>query len=450
MKSLPILFVILVLLTVGTVEAQFTIKDTFLEVTGVSNQGLVAGYEAQGGPYFIWNADAGTTAQIGGIAPGNGVGGQAGFSDEGDYLSGTSQGSVSAEMSRYDTHAQQWVPLGSLGFIVDNSMSGGYAISGDGNTVVGNSWADPLLSGGVFCTHAVAWSSAEGLMDLGSMFASTGRSARANAVSYDGSVVVGWQDFNGPWKSAVWRKNPSGGYLPNEYLLIDPNGNPNDEFNQLGECSAVSADGKWIGGYGDYANNYEPWIWSESTGVINLGTLAVGAQGYVTGMNADATVVVGWFSQGMWDPNIPFIWTPADGLMDLNTYFTNVLGFNLGTSRVYVPSRLSANGQFLAGWGIDESSFMFFSFRAKLFTVGMNHAKPTCQLNLYPNPAHQQVLIKNVGNAKFTLSTLEGSLLESKEVIGDCIFNLSGYKAGIYVVTQQTAKHTLTSKLVVY
>jgi hypothetical protein len=287
-------------------------------------------------------------------------------------------------------------------------------------------------------------------MDLGSMFASTGRSARANAVSFDGSVVVGWQDFNGPWKSAVWRKNPSGGYLPNEYLLIDPNGNPNDEFNQLGECSTVSADGKWIGGYGDYANNYEPWIWSEATGVINLGTLAVGAQGYVTGMNADASVVIGYFSQGMWDPNIPFIWTPADGLMDLNNYFSTVLGFNLGTSRVYVPSRLSGNGQYLAGWGIDESSFMFFTYRAKLFTVGMNPIEESRELSVYPNPAHQKVWIKNEGKARFILSTLEGSRLESREVYGDCSFDLMGYKAGVYVVTKQTALQTLTSKLIIY
>lgn len=214
--------------------AQFVAVESLLEVTGVSNQGLVVGYESFNGPYMIWDAEAGVFTDIGGIAPGNGVGGQATFSDAGDYLSGTCVGSVSAEMSRYNVQSQQWVPLGNLGFIIENASSGGYAISGDGNTVVGNSWADTNVSGGVSYTHAVAWSEAEGLMDLGSLFAPQGRSSRANAANYDGSVVVGWQDYNGPWKSAVWRKNPSGGYYPNEYLLIDPNGNPNDEYNQLG------------------------------------------------------------------------------------------------------------------------------------------------------------------------------------------------------------------------
>lgn len=61
-----------------------------------------------------------------------------------------------------------------------------------------------------------------------------------------------------------------------------------DEFNQMGECSAISADGVWIGGYGDYANNHQPWIWSIDWGVINLGTLPNTGNGYVSAMSADA------------------------------------------------------------------------------------------------------------------------------------------------------------------
>lgn len=90
-------------------------------------------------------------------------------------------------------------------------------------------------------------------------------------------------------------KNPAGGYFPNEYILIDTAGNPNDEYNQIGECSAVSADGNWIGGYGDFANNNEPWIWSRDSGVINLGTFPGLGNGYVSGISADGSIVVGWF-----------------------------------------------------------------------------------------------------------------------------------------------------------
>ena len=82
--------------------------------------------------------------------------------------------------------------------------------------------------------HGVAYNAAEGIMDLGTINA--GASTRANAVSDDGSIVVGWQDLNGPWKAAVWHKDPNGGYQPNTYILIDPSGSATDEFNQAGSA----------------------------------------------------------------------------------------------------------------------------------------------------------------------------------------------------------------------
>jgi len=278
-----ILLISLLSFNVNFLFAQFLVENSFFQPTGVSDVGLVAGYSAQAGPYQIWNPDSATVTDIGGVAPGQGVGGQARFSTGGNFISGTSIGSSVPELSRYSLLTGQWTALGSLGFMVDSTLSGGFGISGDGNTVVGLSWAD--TTGGLAYAHAIAYNATEGIMDLGSLF--FGRSTRANAVSDDGSVVVGWQDFNGPWKSAVWRKNPAGGYFANEYILIDTTANPNDEYNQMGECSSVSADGKWIGGYGDYANANQPWIWCEDSGVINLGVLPLTGNGYVSGMTAD-------------------------------------------------------------------------------------------------------------------------------------------------------------------
>lgn len=228
--------------SVNFISAQFVVKDETFSANSVSNQGKVSGYATQAGPYGIWLPDSGNViTDIGGIAPGNGVGGQARFSTDGNFVCGTSMGTNGPEMSKYNRATNQWTTVGSLGFSVDGNVSGGFAISGDGNTVAGLSWAD--TTGGHAYAHAVAYNAIEGLMDLGSLFDSTAQSTRANATNYDGSVVVGWQDFNGPWKSAVWRKNPAGGYFANEYILIDAAGNPNDDYNQMGECSAVSADG---------------------------------------------------------------------------------------------------------------------------------------------------------------------------------------------------------------
>jgi hypothetical protein len=449
MKHKYLLSFCLLLFEVGFLQAQFTVKPTFFETTGVSNQGMVVGYEGWSGPYSLWDADLNTTQVIGGLAPGNGVGGQARFSDDGNFLSGTSMGLMGPELSRYNVATQTWTPLGSLGFAVDSTVSAGFCISGDGQTVVGNTWAD--TTGGHAYTHGGAWSQAEGFLDLGSMHSNIWASARANAVNHDGSVVVGLQDFNGPWKSAVWRKNPAGGYFPNTYLLVDTTVSASDEFNQLGECSAISADGNWIGGHGDFANNNEPWIWSAATGVINLGTLSPGAQGYVSGINADGSVVVGRFNLGPWGPQLPFIWTPWTGLQNLNTYLNDSLGIATGTSRIYSANCMSADGRYLAGYGVDDSTFAFFTYRATLpLMVNVQPVAAPQILRCYPNPATDRITVENIGESALKVYSAEGREILATSLHGNQSVDVSAYPAGLYLIAleNQASGKTMRGKFI--
>lgn len=259
------------------------------------------------------------------------------------------------EQSMYNVANAEWTVMGSFGYSIDGSKSSGYNISDDGTTVVGGAYTLKVQGEPGAPYHATAWTAADGLIDLGSLFASTNRNTRANAVNGDGSVIVGWQDFNGPWKSAVWRKDANGHYLPNVYLLVDPNGDPNNEFNQLGECQAVSEDGTWIAGDGDYANNNEPWRWSETSGYESLGTLAPGASGHVTGMSADGSIIIGFFIIDPWTPNIPFIWTEATGMVEFNSFVTGTLGYTMDASPIWSVNGLSANGKYISGWGYDPT-----------------------------------------------------------------------------------------------
>jgi hypothetical protein len=154
MKTRIICTISLCLFSVNFLSAQFIAKDTTYSCNSVTNEGKVSGYSFQGGPYSVWLPDSGNVINnIGGVAPGFGVGGQARFSTNGLYLCGTENGPLGAEMARYNYLTGQWTNLGSLGFPVGIAMSGGYAISGDGNTVVGNSWAD--TTGGFAYTDAV-------------------------------------------------------------------------------------------------------------------------------------------------------------------------------------------------------------------------------------------------------------------------------------------------------
>ena len=446
MKQKLLLLTSVLTLCANLISAQYIVKDETFSPNSVSNQGKVSGYATQAGPYAIWLPDSGNVIiDIGGIAPGNGVGGQARFSTDGNFLCGTSIGTNGAEMSRYNRATNQWTPVGSLGFTVDGNVSGGFAISGDGLTVAGNSWAD--TAGGLAFAHAVAYNASEGLLDLGTINA--GKSTRANAVSFDGSVVVGWQDFNGPWKSAVWRKNPAGGYYPNQYILIDTAGSATDEYNQIGECSAVSADGKWIGGYGDYANSNQPWIWSKDSGVINLGALPNTGNGYVSSMTADGSIVVGWFDGQLFgDPQIPFIWTRTGGLRELNEYIHNVLGDSTDTHQAYTADCISPNGKYIAGYGVDNNASIYFVYRVSLtLATGLQNTTAD-NIKVYPNPTSNFITINNATKAELTISSMDGKLVYKNEISGNYTFDFSGYATGIYSLTLKSGNSVFTQKII--
>jgi hypothetical protein len=450
MKNKFIYSISLFLFSTNLLYAQFVSKDTIFSCNSVSNEGKVAGYCIQGGPYSVWLPDSGNVINdIGGVAPGFGVGGQARFSTDGLYVSGTDNGPQGAEMARYNYITQQWTTLGSLGFPVGTSFSGGFSISGDGNTVVGNSWAD--TTGGYAYTDAVAYNAVEGVMDLGTLFPVDGKSTRANAANYDGTVVVGWQDFNGPWKSAVWRKNPAGGYFPNEYILLDTLGSATDEFNQMGECSAVSADGVWIGGYGDYANNYQPWIWSSDSGVINLGNLPLTGNGYVSGMSADASVVVGWFDGQLFgDPQTPFIWTRDGGLQDLNYYVNSVLGYNTGTKQMSSAECISPDGNYIAGYGIDNFTFNYFSYRLKIGngTTGLQSTSENNNVKIYPSPSSGIFTVECAEKGLMTIRSIDGKVVLRSNFTQKQTVDISKYESGLYTVVLESENSFYVKKII--
>jgi Secretion system C-terminal sorting domain len=326
------LILILLLLPLHSVFGQFLTKPSYFETTGVSNQGLVVGYEGWAGPYSIWNPDLSTTEVIGGLAPGNGVGGQARFSDSGNFLSGTSYGVLGPEMSLYNHFNQIWTPVGSLGFTVDSTASGGYCISGDGNTVVGNAWADTM--GGHAYTHAVAWNATEGLIDLGSLHANVFASVRANAVNGDGSVVVG-------------------------RLRIGP-----------------------------------------------------------------------------FDPEIPFIWTPWMGMLDLNAYLNDSLGIATAPLRIYSANCMSADGRYLAGYAVHDSTFQYHAYRVSL-PLMVNVASPSEEaiVQIYPNPSTDHITVQHRGPGILQVHHLAGQVLMTQSISGDAVLDVSRFAAGIYGVT---------------
>ncbi|MFI4883535.1 MAG: hypothetical protein ACIAQU_13220, partial [Phycisphaerales bacterium JB064] len=313
----------------------------------ISNTGVASGSSGFGTQYFMWTAATGSI-QIGGVSPGDGVGGQGKISADGLFISGTTFNAAQGwhEMSRYDVAAGEWSGFGmipDIGRQVDAEVSSGWAISGDGRHVVGLGWT----SLGTVDTHVMKWSEGVGVTDIGTM--AEGQSARANAVSHDGSVIAGWQDGpTGFRQGSVWVDGV-------QELVFNDMGDP------VSEASDVSDNGVWATGFGvgGFFSPGTAWRYNiETDTYLTIPQLAVGAERSATGaaINADGTLIGG----GTW-PLGPasfgrgFIWQEGVGTMPVADFLDSKgVSYPAGYSFAFV-SAISPDGNWIAGWGNDGS-----------------------------------------------------------------------------------------------
>ncbi|MFI4853639.1 MAG: hypothetical protein ACIAQF_01515 [Phycisphaerales bacterium JB065] len=304
--------------------------------TGISDGGAVVGDNNNTGQYFLWTLQSGMM-DIGGQVAGQGIGGSSDISDDGLFVGGTVLNSVTGvyEFGRYDINAGTWTPLGGLGAVSGVETSSGWAISGDGSSVVGLGW---VTSGGA---HAVQWKDGEGVSDLGSTVED--RSSRANGVNSDGSVVVGWQDGAGR-QGAVWIDGV-------QELIFRTNG------TAAQEAYKVTDDGEWVIGI-DVAGIVgvaDFWRYSTSTGTYeNLGNLATGGQSRAAGnaITDDGSIIAG----GTWGLGpatfgTAIIWTAETGTIRFGDWLSSKgVDFDEGYNFAFVTD-VSSDGTWFTGWG---------------------------------------------------------------------------------------------------
>jgi len=283
------------------------------------------------GVYFKWTIDGGLTT-IGGDGL---AGGQAGIDDAGTRISGTIFNPVSGknEVGLYDIASGSWSLIGSLGFSCDASAASAWGLSGDGSTVVGLGW----IAG---CGAQAVYSIDGGpLVSLGTTV--PGRSTRANGTSFDGSVIVGWQDaLSGFRQGAFWDAD-------GVQTILTFGGNP------VGEAGAVSADGTAIVGSGGSALGGRAYRWTAKTGVQSLGSIFNSSwTGAGTGITADGSTVVGFYRPfGPAAQGEGFIWTEADGMQNLTTWVaTQGITMPAGTV-LALPLGISSDGRTIVGIG---------------------------------------------------------------------------------------------------
>ncbi len=328
---------VLALALSSAAHAQFynLANTNMLAVSGLSYDGSRAvGVNGDNTPFFMWTAATGVQTGVGDF-----IGGQATISADGKTVgfNGINPASGNREMALYNWNTGSTTYLGSLGHTSDRSdASSVWALSGDGKTAVGLGW----VSGGN--AHAISATTAGGVVDLGSSVAD--RSTRANAVSYDGSVIGGWQDTNGPWQGSVWKNGV-------QTLLTSSDG------TFIGAVNGLSADGQWAvgGAYNDMA-----YRWSAATGVEYIGAgLYFGDSAVATAISADGRVIIGtsrsWDTPPAWGAG--FVWTAELGLVDL-TQLALSEGIDLEGVTLAIPTTISGDGQTIAGMGSNGYGFV--------------------------------------------------------------------------------------------
>jgi len=185
-----------------------------------------------------------------------------------------------------------------LGFLGPNGPSIAYAVSADGNTIVGSSFTPTGQ-------EAFKWTRSGGMVGLGD-FPGGFFASWAYAVNDDGSIIVGGSDDGGaPEEGAGFRWTQATGMVH-----IGNLGGP----STYSPGYAVSDDGNTIVGISQNPTwDTEAFRWTQSGGIQGLGYLNPGSHfSKATDVSPDGQTVVGYAPGGYYHQ--AFIWTQATGM----------------------------------------------------------------------------------------------------------------------------------------
>ena len=276
--------------------------------TGVSSDGkVVVGFSSNDNAFdasqaFRWTESDGMIGL--GTLVGKNSSWATGVSADGKVVAGSSgtDSANSFEAFRW-TESDGMVGLGTL---IGTNLSWANDVSGDGKVVVGFS-GNPDFDD----SQAFRWTESDGMIGLNSLEVDQ---SIANAVNYDGSVVVGLAGFfgsstNGSIQAFRWTESEGMirlGFLPNHEGSV---------------AKDVSSDGKIVVGF-SYSGNLDRFTafrWTKNSGMNSLGVLNGYTESAAYATNDDGSIVLGAsFNQGD-DVQRPFIWrqtSSVEGIME--------------------------------------------------------------------------------------------------------------------------------------
>lgn len=409
----------------GFANSQVFITGDYATMTDVSNTGVAAG-NVMNVYHVMWNEGNGLVT-IGELSGNEQISGTTSISQDGKYISGTmvNPNSGKTEMARYNTITNDWTYLGVLSPDADGSSAWG--MTSDGSAVVGLGF----VSG--WEAHAVKWTQETGLVDMGST--TSGSSSRANAISDDGKVIVGWQDDDFGDRFAVYWKDNVQKFIKNGENYI------------TGESQAVTPDGNTI--VGSAEGEEAAFVWNVVDGYTNIKHPDPMYIGGASGVSDDGKTVIGFFRP--WGAPATagegFIWTKETGAINLNDYVAS-LGYDELGITFALPMGISPNGKYISGLGATEDGMKGFVIKlpANLATgVTPNKSK----IAMYPNPVKDVVTITNADQITHVeIYNVAGQKVKSAKMLKNNQLNLSGLSKGVYFLKIENAGKTETMKFI--
>ena len=226
--------------------------------------------------------------------------------------------------------------LVGLGFLPggSNTNSSANAVSADGSVIVGVSTSANSEQ------EAFRWTSSMGMVGLG--FLPGGTSSAASLVSGDGQVIVGSVGFAwDPSRNAAFRWTEAGGMtdlgvLPGAAVTM---------------AQAMSPDGLFVVGQ----SGPEAFRWSDTGGITGLGHLPGDQGSSAIAVSDDGAVILGrsLYADGHTEY---FVWTLADGLRSLSDLLA-ASGVDISGWQNLQAEALSADGNTIVGQGINPAGF---------------------------------------------------------------------------------------------
>ena len=239
----------------------------------------------------------------------------------------------------------------TLGRFSNDWLDYAYAhdVSYDGSVVVGTN-DTPNGRRGFY------WTEATGQINMGTLGSANpfyDPFSEGNAVSADGSVVVGYVTTSADEYYKAFRWTPSGGY---NVIGLPPvtNGIP------AGGAGYISGNGLVIAGQGQTGGDIGSWTWTSLTGFSPLPTGPGDTSAGVNGISFDGSVLVG--TQIVWNQPAPNgviynagLWrdTPSGYEFSLVADVLEAAGIDLTGWHLRGVSDVSADGRIIIGTGTD-------------------------------------------------------------------------------------------------